>query len=60
MTDLKNFVQDEDVRSYFNWSNVLENITPLLSTSQIEEIANISQIRRRESDFYANAKYSCF
>lgn len=58
--DLKNFVQDEDVRSYFNWSNVLENITPLLSTSQIEEIANISQIRRRESDFYAKLSIAAF
>ncbi|MBZ9628397.1 ATP-binding protein [Psychroflexus sp. CAK1W] len=52
--DFKNIIQEEDqANSFFNWSKVIEKITPLLSSSQIEEVAKLARIGRRESDFYA-------
>src|SRR5699024_380111 len=52
--DFKKIIQEEDqANSFFNWSKVIEKITPLLSSSQIEEVAKLARIGRRESDFYA-------
>ncbi|MFA0961111.1 hypothetical protein AB9P05_04865 [Roseivirga sp. BDSF3-8] len=52
--DFKKIIQEEDQEnSFFNWSKVIEKITPLLTSSQIEEVAKLARIGRRESDFYA-------
>ena len=52
--DFKKIIQEEDqANSFFNWSKVIEKITPLLSSSQIEEVAKLARIGRKESDFYA-------
>jgi hypothetical protein len=52
--DFKKIIQEEDqANSYFNWSKVIKKITPLLSSSQIEEVAKLAKIGRGESDFYA-------
>lgn len=52
--DFEKIIQEEDqVNSFFNWSKVIEKITPLLSSSQIEKVAKLARIGRRESDFYA-------
>ncbi len=52
--DFKKIIQEEDQsNSFFNWSKVIEKITPLLSLNQIEEVAKIARIGRKESDFYA-------
>ncbi|SNR14437.1 NACHT domain-containing protein [Tenacibaculum jejuense] len=52
--DFKKIIQEEDqANSLFNWSKVIEKITPLLTSNQIEEVAKLARIGRRESDFYA-------
>ena len=52
--DFKKIIQEEDqANSFFNWSKVIEKITPLLSSSQIEEVTKLARIGRKESDFYA-------
>ena len=52
--DFKKIIQEEDqTNSFFNWSKVIDKITPLLSSGQIEEVAKLARIGRRESDFYA-------
>jgi len=52
--DFKKIIQEEDqANSFFNWSKVIEKITPLLSSNQIEEIAKLARIGRRKSGFYA-------
>jgi GTPase SAR1 family protein len=52
--NFKKIIQEEDQEnSFFNWSNVIEKIAPLLSSSQIEEVSRLARIGRRESDFYA-------
>lgn len=52
--DFKKIIQEEDqANSFFNWSKIIEKITPLLSSSQIEEVAKLARIGRKESDFYA-------
>ncbi|WP_324027789.1 NACHT domain-containing protein [Maribacter sp. BPC-D8] len=52
--DFKKIIQEEDqANSSFNWSKVIEKITPLLSSTQIKEITSLAKIGRRESDFYA-------
>lgn len=51
--DFKKIIQEEDqANSFFNWSKVIDKITPLLSSDQIEEVAKLVRIGRRESDFY--------
>lgn len=52
--DFKNIVQQEDqANSYFNWSKVIDKIASSLTSSQINEVANIVRIGSRKSDFYA-------
>lgn len=52
--DFKKIIQEEDqANSFFNWSKVIEKITPLLSSNQIEEVTKLARIGRKESDFYA-------
>ena len=59
--DFKTIIQEEDqANSFFNWSKVLEKITPLLSSTQIKEVANLARIGRRESDFYAKLSEAAF
>lgn len=59
--DFKKNVQEEDqTNSFFNWSKVIEKITPLLSLTQIEEIANIVRYGRREADFNAKLSETAF
>lgn len=59
--DFKTIIQEEDqANSFFNWSKVIEKITPLLSSAQIKEVANLARIGRRESDFYAKLSESAF
>jgi hypothetical protein len=43
--DFKNIVQQEDqANSYFNWSKVIDKIASSLTSSQINEVANIVRI----------------
>lgn len=59
--DFKKIVQKEDqANSFFNWSKVIEKITPLLSSTQIEEVVNIARLGRKESDFYAKLSEAAF
>ncbi len=59
--DFKNIIQEEDqANSFFNWSKVIEKITPFLSSTQIEEVANLARFGRRESDFYAKLSDAAF
>ncbi|MFO7852008.1 MAG: NACHT domain-containing protein [Bacteroidales bacterium] len=59
--DFKTIIQEEDqANSFFNWSKVIEKITPHLSSTQIKEIANLARIGRRESDFYAKLSEAAF
>lgn len=59
--DFKTIVQEEDqVNSYFNWSKVIEKITPLLSSTKIQEVVNIPRIGRRVSDFYVKLSEAAF
>jgi hypothetical protein len=52
--DFKEIIQEEDqANSFFNWSKIIEKITPLLSSNQIEEVAKLPRIGRKDSDFYA-------
>jgi len=52
--DFKKIIQEEDqANSYFDWSKVIKKITPLLSSTKIEEVVNLARIGRRESGFYA-------
>lgn len=52
--DFKKIVQEEDqANSTFDWSKVIDKIIPLLSSTQIEEFANMAKTGRKESDFYA-------
>lgn len=52
--DFKVILQKEDqINSYFDWSKVIEKISPQLNSLQIEEISNIVRINRRESEFFA-------
>ena len=52
--DFKKIIQEEDQEnSFFNWSKVIEKVTPLLSSSQIEEVAKLARVGRKESNFYA-------
>ena len=52
--DFIKIIQEEDsANSFFDWSKVIEKITLLLSSSQIEEVVKVASFGRRESDFYA-------
>lgn len=59
--DFKNIVQEEDqANSYFNWSKVIDKIASSLTSSQINEVANIVRIGSRKSDFYAKLSEVAF
>ena len=59
--DFKNIVQQEDqANSYFNWSKVIDKIASSLTSSQINEVANIVRIGSRKSDFYAKLSEVAF
>lgn len=52
--DFKKIIQEEDqANSFFNWSKVIDKITPTLSAIEIKEISTLAKIGNRESDFYA-------
>ncbi len=53
--DFKNIIQEEDqINSYFHWSKVIDKIAPSLTSVQINEIVDIVNVGRKESDFYAH------
>ncbi|MEM8520653.1 NACHT domain-containing protein [Flavobacterium sp. PL12] len=59
--DFMKMVQDEDqANSFFNWSNVIDKISPSLSSTQIEKVANLPKIGRKESDLYAKLSEVAF
>lgn len=59
--DFKNIVQQEDhANSYFNWSKVIDKIASLLTSSQINEVADLVKVGRRESDFYSKLSEVAF
>lgn len=59
--DFKKFVEEEDqVNSYFDWSKAINKIASSLTSSQINEIANIPSVGRRKSDFYAKLSEVAF
>ncbi|MFN4233866.1 MAG: ATP-binding protein [Bacteroidia bacterium] len=59
--DFKNIVQQEDqANSYFNWSKVIDKIASSLTSSQINEVANIVRIGSRKSDFYTKLSEVAF
>lgn len=50
----KSFVQEEDqANSYFNWSKVIDKVTPILSLQEIKEISTLAKAGKRESEFCA-------
>ena len=52
--DFKNIIQNEDrANSYFNWSKVIDMISPKLSKDQIEEISTLVINERRGAEFFA-------
>jgi len=52
--DFMRFIQEEDLaNSYFNWSNVIDKISPSLTLSNIEEIQSLERNGRRGSEFFA-------
>jgi hypothetical protein len=52
--DLIKILQEEDkANSFFNWEKVIDKIAPSLSSDQINELSNLEEIGRKESDFYA-------
>jgi len=59
--DFKRKIEEEDqANSFFNWSKVIEKIAPSLSSTQIEEVANLARHGRRESDLYAKLSEVAF
>lgn len=59
--DFKNIVQQEDqANSYFNWSKVIDKIASSLTSLQINEVANLVKVGRRESDFYSKLSEVAF
>ncbi len=57
--DFKKLIEEEDKsNSYFDWSRIVQKISPLLSLDQIEEVASLARVDRKESDFYANLSES--
>jgi hypothetical protein len=57
----KSLVQEEDqTNSFFNWSKVIDKVTPLLSLQEIKEISTLATIGRRrgESDYFAKLSES--
>ncbi|MDO5614945.1 MAG: NACHT domain-containing protein [Cruoricaptor ignavus] len=59
--DFRNIVQQEDqANSYFNWSKIINKIASSLTSSQINEVANIIKIENRKSDFYAKLSEVAF
>lgn len=59
--DFKNIVQQEDqANSYFNWSKVIDKIASSLTSSQINEVAELVKVGRRESDFYSKLSEVAF
>ena len=53
--DLKNLITDEkqDDYSHFNWSNVIEELLPLLSFDEINEATDLVNKEIEGSEFYA-------
>jgi len=59
--DFKIIIQEEDqANSFFNWSKVIDKIAPSLSSTQINEVAMLARVGRRESDFFAKLSEVAF
>ena len=59
--DFKNIVQQEDqANSYFNWSKVIDKIASSLTPSQVNEVADLVKVGKRESDFYSKLSEVAF
>lgn len=59
--DFKNIVLQEDqANSYFNWSKVIDKIASSLTSSQINEVAELVKVEKRESDFYSKLSEVAF
>lgn len=59
--DFKKILEEEDqVNSYFNWSNVIDKIGSTLTSMQINEVSNTVRIGSRQSEFYAKLSEVAF
>ncbi|MEY8758952.1 NACHT domain-containing protein [Chryseobacterium tongliaoense] len=47
-------MQEDHSNSYFDWSNVINNVAPKLTIEEIKEISVSAKVRKRESGFYSN------